>query len=97
MPDEEKAAFQVEAAYQQGLLDDLAQTPLPTKDQTDEKKANVWRNGAKKLSARRLELNTEAFQQHPLWSLPSQFADSPLETPMGLMIFEACFVFQCWL
>eukprot|EP00435_Cladocopium_sp_Y103_P032496 s25_g8.t1 len=76
MPEDEKAAFQIEADYQQSLLDDLAQTPLPLKAETDEKKQHVWRNGAKKLSARRLELNTEAFQQHPLWSLPSQFADS---------------------
>ena len=86
MPDEEKAAFQVEAAYQQGLLDDLAQTPLPTKDQTDEKKANVWRNGAKKLSAKRL------LQASGRWLAPSPPISFPPKR-LGNDYVTMCFFF----
>ena len=87
MPDEEKAAFQIEANYQQGLLDDLAQTPLPTKDHTDEKKENVWRNGAKKLSARRLELNTEAFSATPALELAFSICGQSLGNSDGVDSF----------
>ena len=80
---EDKTRYKIEADYRQSKLDDLARTPLAASNQSQSDGGNleetVWRNAAKKLSARRLALNVQGFQQHSLWDLPTQLGDSHLE------------------
>lgn len=80
---DEKADFNVLAAHQQSMLEELAHKPLPTKPEsgiaptTDEAdQLDVWRNAQKKRSARRLDINSEAFERHPIWDSPTQLGDS---------------------
>lgn len=86
---EEKARFQIDADYQQSQLDSLARTPLPpSKDKGLEENSmegaeGVWRNARKKLSCRRLALNTQGFEQHSLWDLPTQLGDSRSDLILG--------------
>lgn len=80
----DREAFELEAQHQQQELSRLAQTPLPSKMKREAEKAQgadvaadaaVWKNATKKLSSRRLLLNKEAFNQHSLWDLPTQFGE----------------------
>ena len=73
---EDKGRFQIDANYRQNRLDQLAQTPLPSKTAGACDQENVWRNAAKKLSCRRLALNVKDFQSSSLWDLPTQLGDS---------------------
>ena len=79
---EAKEEYQVEAEHQQALLDALETTPLAVEAADDSERANttdgVWRNAAKKRSARRLDLNEAAFRDNILWSLPTQLGDGAM-------------------
>ncbi|CAE7940402.1 unnamed protein product, partial [Symbiodinium necroappetens] len=80
----QKEPFVVKAAHQQALLDDLEKTPLDSAAATAAKAEDreaasasegAWKNACKKRSYRRLELNTQAFQKHELWEIPTQLGD----------------------
>ncbi|CAK9033352.1 PARP-type domain-containing protein (Fragment), partial [Durusdinium trenchii] len=80
---DEKADFNVLAAHQQSMLEELAHKPLPTKPESgiapttgEADQLDVWRNAQKKRSARRLDINSEAFERHPIWDSPTQLGDS---------------------
>lgn len=82
MNPEDRSAYEAEAAFQQDRIDSLAATPLPSKQEKDQSgggidKEEVWRNAKKKISCRRLAVNTQCFSDHSLWDLVTQFGDSP--------------------
>ena len=80
---EMKEDYRVKAEHQQTLLDKLEGEPLPVQgagmDASVEPEDGAWKNAAKKRSARRLEVNRQAFQAHNMWDLQTQFGDSPLD------------------
>ena len=91
MSAEERNGYEIHAQAEQAKIDALASTPLPSKqqsldaDDTVATEDGVWRNAAKKVSCRRLTLNTEAFGAHSLWELPTQLGDGALA---GLIILK---------
>ena len=100
MSEEERRGYEIHAQAEQAKIDDLASTPLPSKQQSLDADGmvaaehGVWRNAAKKVSCRRLTLNTEAFGAHSLWDLPTQLGDGALAelipcTPVFFQAFRA--------
>ena len=90
LPEEDKAAYSVQAAHEAVLRDDLHHKPLPSKAETlasiahDEPlaevgiKAQLGRAFAKKVSARRLQENRWQRDHHLVWSNLTQLGDSAL-------------------
>lgn len=88
MPDDEKDAFKVQAAFEQHAREQLAFTPLVPKGAGPDEPGHVasikaleeqvGRSGCKKLSARRLALNENLRQAHPIWQSATQLGDSAL-------------------
>lgn len=80
MSKDEKAEYDIKAAHQQSLLDSLEARPLPVKGQpaSDSEGEQTWRNAKKKRSARRLDVNAEAFEQYAVWDWPTRLGDSLL-------------------
>ena len=75
MRDEDKEAYKVEALHQQSLLDELETKPLPLTVAVPRQEPEIFRNAAKKRSARRLLINKSAYQGHTLWDQPTVFGD----------------------
>lgn len=85
---EDREAYQVEAAHQQAMRDKLSELPLASKSEREggddsdmlkqqaDLEQKVGRSGCKKLSARRLALNMESHTKHSLWNSSTNFADS---------------------
>ena len=88
LSEEDREAYHVQAAHEQGLRDKLGQTPLIPKSEKQNSneglqepvdlEQQVGRAGCKKLSARRLSLNMVSHKEHPAWASPTHFADSDL-------------------
>lgn len=81
MTPEEKEDYTVEAEWRQNQIDELAGKPLPTCAENAAgphagEQHGVYRNAAKKISARRLLLNESSLQSHPIWDIPTQIGDS---------------------
>ena len=93
MTEEERTPYQIEAEHQQLKLDELAATPLPSKSTPGTPDAHdaIWKNGAKKLSSRRLRINQQDFDQHAVWNLPTQFGESPSAPAHHESVFSGCF------
>lgn len=92
MSQEEKEAYQVEAVHQQSKIDELAQKPMlvgkdRSRSQEDDREKSVWSKAKRKISARRLQLNQDAFRSHEVWRLPTQLGDSALAS-ISCHIFE---------
>ena len=85
-PDDEKEAFKLQAAFEQHAREQLAFTPLVPRGKRDDEQGDVrsikaleekvGRSGCKKLSARRLALNDNLRQTHPIWQSATQLGDS---------------------
>ena len=79
MSHEEKADFHVQANIEHNVREQVKHMPLPVKGAAKpDEEAMVSRNGLKKLSAQRLQVNLKEASQHPMWSSPRQLGDSSL-------------------
>ncbi|CAK9049078.1 PARP-type domain-containing protein (Fragment) [Durusdinium trenchii] len=73
---DDKAAWNIQARHEQMCREELVGTPLPAKGEgMSELDLAVGRKGRSKLSGKRLQLNTELYNQHFLWSTPTQLGD----------------------
>ena len=76
---DDKAAWNIQARHEQMCREELVGTPLPAKGEgMSELDLAVGRKGRSKLSGKRLQLNTELYNQHFLWSTPTQLGDGLL-------------------
>lgn len=106
MPDDEKEAFKVQAAFEQHAREQLAFTPLVPKGKGPDEPGDVrsikaleetvGRSGCKKLSARRLALNETLRQAHPFWQSATQLGDSALNYTLINLFWWACFFDLVW-
>ena len=76
---DDKAPWNIQARHEQMCREELVDTPLPVKGEgMSELDLAVGRKGRSKLSGRRLQVNTELYNQHFLWSTPTQLGDGLL-------------------
>ena len=81
MSQDDREAFEIEANHQDKLREELAKVPLSSAGARMEPtnlEQQVGAKSCKLLSARRLKLNDDQYDKHPLWDLPTCLADSNL-------------------
>ncbi|CAK9020901.1 PARP-type domain-containing protein (Fragment), partial [Durusdinium trenchii] len=79
MSQDDREAFEIEANHQDKLREELAKVPLSSAGARMEPtnlEQQVGAKSCKLLSARRLKLNDDQYDKHPLWDLPTCLADS---------------------
>ena len=79
MSDEEKYVFKVKTQHEQNCRDELASIPLAVRNEDKNRlEIEVGKKGCSKLSAKRLHVNTDHYQDHFLWKGPTQMGDGHL-------------------
>eukprot|EP00438_Fugacium_kawagutii_P026553 Skav203811 [mRNA] locus=scaffold1236:353221:355548:+ [translate_table: standard] len=79
MSQDDRDAFHTEAARQEELRFDFANTPFEAGQEnvfSTEIEKEIGRNSAKLFSARRLLLNESQYENHAIWKLPTCLGDS---------------------
>ena len=79
MSSEEQSEWNAKAQRANLDREAVAGTPLPVSCQgMSELEIKVGKKALSKVSSKRLTLNEAQFQEHPIWSAPSQMGDGPL-------------------
>ena len=79
LPEEDKSAFHVQAAFEEEQRHLAQSTPLASKDSpAPDIESQVGRAGLKKMSVTRLQKNFEAAESHDIWSSCCQLGDRNL-------------------
>lgn len=75
---EEQSEWNTAAARANLDREAVAATPLPVSGEgLSELEMKVGKKALSKISTKRLSLNEMQFQEHPIWSAPSQLGDGP--------------------